>query len=151
MRIMRLVWFLLSLTITCLLGCKKESHLVQLRSITLWDKPLSVIQSYSAGNWKLQYAYGGLCVQKSIATNNSYMIITPKHITIGNDSTGVVVDSDISWVKTDIGSNEFTYLLSYSWSGYLWPEYNIIEQIKNDTLVIREYIDDGLRYYYTKY
>jgi hypothetical protein len=151
MRIIRFVLFSVSITIICLLGCKKESRTEKLRSMTLWDKPLSVIQSYSTGNWKLQYAYGGFAVHKWVATNNSYMILTPKHITIGNDSTGVVVDSEITWVRTDIGTNEFSYLLSYTRPDYPWPEYNIVYQIKNDTLVIRQYVSDALTYYYTKH
>jgi len=79
------------------------------------------------------------------------MIISPDHIIIGNDSTGVIVDSSIIWVKTDIGSNDYTYLLSYTWSGYLWPEHEIVKQIKNDTLIIRDYVSDGYDNYYTKY
>ena len=79
------------------------------------------------------------------------MILSPEHIIIGNDSTGVVVDSSIIWIKTYIGSNDYTYLLSYSWSGYLWPEHEIIDQIKNDTLIVRDYVSDGYSYYYTKY
>ena len=99
----------------------------------------------------MQYSIGGISVHKEIEKNNSYMLLKPDHIVIGNDPVGIVVDTSIVWVKTDIGTNEFTYLLSYSWSGYLWPEHYVVEQIKNDTLVIREYVDDGFRLYYTKY
>jgi len=37
-----------------------------------------------------QYTYGGLSAHKYIDTYNSYMILSPEHIIIGNESTGVV-------------------------------------------------------------
>jgi hypothetical protein len=151
MRFIRIELLLLLLVFTSLVDCKKDNQAKQPITITLWDKPLSEIQSYITGNWKLQYSYGGLSVHKVIEKNNSYMLLKPDHILIGNDPLGIVVDTSIVWVKMDIGTNEFTYLLSYSWPGYLWPEHYIVEQIKNDTLVIREYVNDGFRSYYTKY
>lgn len=151
MRFIRIELFLLLLAFTSFVSCKKDNQPTQSISIALQDKPLSVIQSYITGNWKLQYLYGGFSVHKEIEKNNSYMLLKPYHIVIGNDLEGIVVDTSIVWVKKDIGTNEFTYLLSYSWSGYLWPEHYVVEKIKNDTLVIREYVDDGFRLYYTKY
>jgi hypothetical protein len=79
------------------------------------------------------------------------MILCPNHIILGNDTQGVVVDTNIVWVRSDIGSNDFTYLLSFTWSGYPWPWYYIVSEIKNDTLIIRDDIDDGYSYYYFKY
>jgi len=133
----------------CFNQCKK--HDVTPTNIVLYDKPLETIQHYIQGKWKLQYTYGGLSAHKYIDTYNSYMILSPEHIIIGNESTGVVADTTIVWVRTDIGTNDFTYLLSYSWSDNPWPWYYIVSQIKNDTLVIRDNIDDGYSYYYTKY
>lgn len=134
----------------CFTQCKNDNEEL-LHNIVLYNQPLSTIQKYITGKWKLEYTYGGISVHKYISTHNSYMILNPNHIIIGNDSTGIAVNSSITWVKTDIGSNNFTYLLSYSWSGYQWPEHEIISQIKNDTLVIRDYVSDGYDYYYTKY
>jgi len=138
----------------CFTRCKKDDVSLSkdsLLNIVLYNQPLETIQKYIQGKWKLQYTYGGLSTHKYIEAHNSYMILSPEHITIGNDSAGVIVDTSISWVKTDVGSNDFTYLLSYSWSGYLWPENEIINQIKNDTLIIRDYVSDGYSYYYTRY
>jgi hypothetical protein len=146
-----LVFFFLVFMLFCLARCEKDRKPIPPVNITLWDKPLSVIQSYIKGKWMLQYAYGGLSTHKYFDLHNSYMILSPNHIVLGNDSLRVVVDTTILWVRTDIGSNDFTYLLSYSWSGYLWPEYYIVNQIKNDTLIIRDYENDGFDYYYTKY
>ena len=77
MRLIRIQLFLLLLAFTSFIGCKKDNQPI---TITLWDKPLSVIQSYIAGNWKLQYSYGGISVHKEIEKNNSYMLLKPDHI-----------------------------------------------------------------------
>lgn len=144
--ILKICAFVLLLTLMCA-GCKKDEQSV---TITLHDQPLSVIQSYIEGKWKLQYSFGGLIASKYIDKNNSYMILRPEHIIIGNDSKGVVVDTNIVWIRTDIGTNDTTYLLSYSLTDTSTPEYYIVNQIKNDTLIIREYVNDGYSYYYTK-
>ena len=79
------------------------------------------------------------------------MILNSNRIIIGNDSTEVV-NSTIVWEKTDIGSNEFTYLLNFNSYGNLSTESQIVDQIKNDTLITRDYyVSDGFSYYYTKY
>ena len=126
-------------------GCKKDNEGL-LHNITLSDKPLSVIQKYITGKWRLKYAFGGLWAHKVINTNNSYMILSPNHITKGNDS-GIIVDTTLVWVKTDIGTNDFTYLFSYPPSSISY----IVDQIENDTLVITQYLSDGFTFYYTKY
>ncbi len=127
-------------------GCEKDHESEQLlHNITLYDKPLSVIQKYITGKWKLQYAFGGLWAHKVINTDNSYMILSPNHIIKGNDSRGVFVDSRIEWInKYD------TYLLNYSYSEGVHFAY-IIERIKNDTLMLTEDAGDGFTYFYTKY
>jgi hypothetical protein len=146
-----LLLFAIMLLLFYLLACKKEKQLVHYSTITLWDKPLSVIQSYIEGKWKLQYTYGGFSVQKYIDTDSSYIILSPEHIIMGNFSLGIFLDTTINWVRTDIGSKEYTYLLRYSRSDYPFPENLIIMQMKNDTLIMRDYEDDGYSYYYTKY
>lgn len=133
----------------CFTRCKTDE--ITPTNIVLYNKPLKTMQQYIQGKWKLQYAYGGFSTHKYTAVDDSYMILSPNHITMGNSSKGVVVDTTIVWTKTDIGTNDFTYLLSYSWAGYPWPEYYVVDQIKNDTLIIREYVNDGYDYYYTKY
>src|SRR5882672_9651625 len=80
----------------CFTQCKKEHTPL---NITLHDKPLGTIQSYIQGKWKLQYAYGGISVMKFPARHNSYMFFSPDHIIIGNDSTGIVVDTSIIWKR----------------------------------------------------
>jgi hypothetical protein len=137
---------ILFIIFTC---CKKDDK--EPINIILYNKSLKTIQHYSQGKWKLQYSLGGIIAQKNIDKNNSYMLLTPNHIILGNDSLGVVVDTSIIWEKTKIENSEFTYLLSFSWVGYSWPEHYLIDKIKNDTLIIRNHVSDGLSYFYTKY
>jgi hypothetical protein len=133
-------------------GCEKDEESdKQSVSITLHDKSLSIIQNYTTGNWELQYAYGGLSAHKVTDLHNSYMNLTPEHIIMGNDLYGIVVDTTVIWVREKTGFSDSTYLLSYTRSGYSSPEYYIVDQIKDDTLIIADYnISDGFYYYYTK-
>ena len=128
-------------------GCKKE-HKNDEKEVTimLYDKPLSVIQHYITGNWKFQYSYGGLATHKIINTDNSYINLSPNHITMGNN-LGITVDAPIVWARADVGGNIFTYLLSFPPE----PIPYIVYQIKDDTLILRDYnVPDGFHYYYTK-
>ncbi|MCF6332545.1 MAG: hypothetical protein L3J11_04595 [Draconibacterium sp.] len=147
---LKLLTLLLLLLPLCLVvlgtGCERDHESEQLlHNITLSDKPLSVIQKYITGDWKLQYAFGGLLAHKVTDTVNSYMILSPNYIIKGNDSRGVFVDSSIEWIyKYD------TYLLDYSYSEGVHFAY-IIERIKNDTLMLTEDAGDGFTYFYTKH
>ena len=134
-------------------GCDEEEERDKLSvNITLHDKPLSVIKKYVSGNWKLQYAYGGLSVHKVVDVHNSYMNLTSEHVIMGNDLYGVVVDSSIIWARKKAEPIGSTYLLGFTRSGHPSPEYYIVDQIKKDTLIIVDYnISDGFHYYYTKY
>jgi hypothetical protein len=148
MRDFRIKWcvFILSLLFISF-SCRKNKETL---SIILYDKPLNVIQTYIKGNWKLKYAYGGLSTHKYIDKYNSYMILSPDHIILGNDSTGIVVDTNIVWIRSMARYEDSTYILSYSWSGYLWPEHYLVDQIKSDTLIIIDYVNDGYSYFYIK-
>jgi hypothetical protein len=128
-------------------ACSKDDPKV---NIQLYDKPLSVIKANITGKWKLNYAYGGIVAQKHVDRHNSYMIINPDHIIIGGDSTGIKVDTAIVWVRSKNIFNDSTYLMSYKWSGYPFPEYNIVDRIKNDTLIVIQNVYDPIYYYYTK-
>lgn len=132
-------------------GCKKEHESVQQNvNITLYDQPLSVIQKYISGNWKLQYQIGGIAGSKYIDSHNSYMSLTPDHIIFGDDLQGVIIDTTIVWKQDLNGINE-TYLMGIPHPGWSTPMYFIVNEIKNDTLIIIDYnIIDGYTHYYTK-
>lgn len=131
-----------------LTNCEQKQ---QSLTIALYDKQLSTIQYYITGKWMLHYSYGGILAHKIKDTHNSYLHLSPNHIIAGNDSLGVVVDTSIIWVRVKLAGNDSTYLLSYYWRGYIFPEHFIVNQIKNDTLIISDYGSDGFKYYYTKY
>ncbi len=113
-------------------------------NIILFGKPLPVIQEYITGTWNLQYSAGGLAYHKVVDTANTFWILTPTHISAFNNS-GVYVNTQLIWTPATL-YNEKAYLFSYNGS----PLHYIVEQIKNDTLIIREYADDGFTYYFSK-
>jgi hypothetical protein len=119
-------------------GCKKEFKTPS--NIILYDKPLSLIQSCINGKWRLHYTSGGVSYRKIIAKYNYYMVLSPDHIILGNDSLGVFVDAKVNWALINSA-----YRFSYG-SYYETPI-----EIKNDTLIIMDYLDDGFRHCYTKY
>ena len=137
------------LLVICFAQCKKNNNPL---NITLYDKPLAVIQSYSLGKWKLQYTDGGIVYQKYIATHNSYMNLSQNRIQFGNDSIGVTLDTALVWKQTTSGTGNL-YLLEYynNIIGYTLPNYSLIIEIKNDTLVLRDYTSDPFFYHYTKF
>ncbi len=132
----------------CFVNCKKTNDPL---NIVLYDKPLSVIQANIEGKWKLQYTYGGFLVSKYPAKHNSYIILKPAHIVIGNDSAGVVVDAEIRWQRAKNYFNDSTYLLTYSYTpGYAFPYMYIVDRIKSDTLILIDNASDPFYYFYTK-
>uniref|UniRef100_UPI003217ED84 hypothetical protein n=1 Tax=uncultured Draconibacterium sp. TaxID=1573823 RepID=UPI003217ED84 len=151
----RITLFLLLIPLCVVLlgtGCddKDESEPL-LHNITLYDKPLSVIQQYITGDWKLQYQIGGIAGSKYIDESNSYMNLTQNHIIVGNDLYEVVIDTSIVWKRELIREDEYSYLMGYPNPGWQSPTYFIINQIKNDTLIIIDYnVSDGFTYYYTR-
>lgn len=140
---------ILLIILFCFVQCKKEHSPV---NITLYDKPLSQIQAYTNGNWKLQYAYGGISPAKYPAKHNSYMTLDSDRVIFGDDSSGVIVDTIIYWKRYKDIFNDSTYLLSYyhTTGNYTLQHYYIVDRINNDTLVLIENAYDGFYYYYTK-
>ena len=134
-------------------GCEKEHENEQQNvNITLYDKPLDVIQHYINGNWKLQYQIGGIAGSKYVDKYNSYINLTPDHIIMENDLYGAVIDTTIVWKRILLEANVYTYLMGYPHPGSQYPTYFIIGQIKNDTLIITDYnVSDGFTYYYSKH
>lgn len=124
--------------------CKKEHTPL---NITLFDKPLPVIQSYVDGKWKLQYSKGGICgTCVWPVKHNPYLTLSSDRFVFENDSAGVIVDAPIVWKRVPWGSDS-TYLLSYKYtSGYFF-----VEGINNDTLTLRDYASDPFYYYYTRF
>jgi len=130
----------------------------------LYAQPLSVIQKCVEGKWKLQYFAGGLCYQKIIDSNGSYMYLTQDTIIKGSNTNEVTTNSPIIWEKMDdiLGGGVSAYVLTYNrdtlineQDGVVIGEIPVFDslipyQIKNDTLVIGDGCCDGYTYYYTK-
>ena len=113
----------------------------------LYAQPLPVIKKVVEGKWKLQYSEGGFAYQKIIDTFDNYMYINKNHITKGNSTYGVTMNSSFTWekVKDIFGNGSSAYILQPP--GYL----SIVPlQIKNDTLISWDACADGFTYYYTK-
>lgn len=138
--------FLLSFFFRCHKD-KNEEYI----SISLRDKTLPIIQTYITGRWKLDYMFGGLISKKYIDTLDTYMILNPQHIIIGDKMNNVIIDTSIVWLRTKTVFNDTTYLLCYSWYGYPWPETKIVDQIKVDTLILLDNANDGFSYFFSKY
>ena len=78
------------------------------------------------------------------------MIITGDHIVAGNDLR-VTLDTIIVWKWDRDIFQDYTYLLSYRDSkSYAFPIYKVVDQIRNDTLVLIDDASDAFYYYYTK-
>jgi len=141
----------LSLTSILLESCTKEQEkTTEPINIVLRDKPLSVIEDYISGKWKLNYAYGGLISHKYNDTINSYVTFSPGHIIYGNDLEGIYIDTTIVWTRVKINSDS-VYIFTYAYTGNSPPMHQIIDQIKYDTLIIVDYAADGFSYFHTKY
>lgn len=142
-----LLFLLAFITVIFSFQCKKE---IGPLNITLYDKPLFIIQSFIIGKWKLEYVQGGIAVMKYPARNNTYMTLKPNHITIRNDSLGIVADTTIIWEKGMSIQGSPTFFLSYHRYGtYTYPKY-VVEQIFNDTLVLSDNSYDGFGYFYSR-
>ena len=134
----------------CSIQCRKEHNGL---TITLYDKPLPVIQSYIQGKWKLDYTKGGICGSCIYPdTNQSYLILSPDRFVFGNNLAGVVVDTVIYWKRDKDIFNDSTYLLTFyhsQWYGP-FPLIYIVDGIHNDTLRLIDNASDPFYYYYSK-
>lgn len=136
----------------CFAQCKKEHTPI---SITLYDKPLSTIQSYIQGNWKLQYEKGGICSRCTNYFNNVnyfWQFNSGNKIKQTYNDT-VFTDTRITWIK-DVGvyvNGDSTFIMNfYDKRGY--PSNYVVDDIFNDTLILHDaYSVDAVFYHFTKF
>ncbi len=127
-------------------NCKKNNDGI---NITLHDKPLSVIQSYIQGNWKLQYEKGGICGSCTNYVNNFYWHFSSnnKIQQIYNDT--LITDTLINWKWDKPANTDSTYIMNFSDKvGY--PYFYVVYEITNDTLVLTDAGYDPVSYFLTK-
>ncbi|WP_207531589.1 hypothetical protein [Desertivirga arenae] len=141
---------LLSLTLLFSTSCKKDKDQKRL-SITLYDKPLSIIKSYIQGNWQLHYGKGGICSICIQNYENSYfkfphgdsIRITTNNVTYTNTAIEWINDSGIYTNKVPTFTMNFKDLRGY-------PNIYIVKEIANDTLILKSYGADPVSFYFTK-
>lgn len=146
----RLLSFLLSLFLVFIsvpfFQCKKDSP--DHTTIQLYDKPLSVIQKYLTGKWKYLYNEGGnFNLPPEYDINDTYMIVDSSRILFKN-KTGILYDSNITWLKDRYNGSDTFVLLSYSSSAV--PYLYVVIGIQDGILELREDASDAMSYYYRK-
>lgn len=148
-----LSFFTLISILFCFSNCKKNvSPFIRESNIELYNKPLYLIQAYIQGNWKFQYAKGGICGSCIFPSKkNEYMIINSNKIVFGDDSAGVVLDTKIYWKRDNTIFNYSTYLLTYYYPSGAgpFPVAYIVNRYHNDTLELIDNANDPIYYYYT--
>jgi hypothetical protein len=142
---------LVTICLTFFFQCKKntgqsESHF----NITLYNQPLSVIQSNIQGKWQLRYQKGGITGGTYPVTQTVYDSFSLNRITVITD-VGVATDTAIIW-KRDLAVNisgDSTFLMTYyDKSGF--PQISVVDGIFNDSLVLHDNSSDPFYYHFSK-
>ena len=131
--------------------CKKDNTSI---NITLYNKPLSTIQSNIQGNWKLQYQKGGICSTCINYFNDIEYLwefgSSNKVKRTFNDST--FTDTTVIWVK-DLGTytnGDSTFIMNF-YDKRLYPYNYIVDGIFDDTLILHDaYSADAVFYHFSK-
>jgi hypothetical protein len=132
-------------------GCKKDQAPL---NISLYDKPLSTIQSYVQGTWKLEYEKGGIC---STCLNNFENKNFLWQFGFDNQikqtfENNIVTDTAITWKKDRayyINGDSAFNMNFYDKRGY--PYNYLVDGIFNDTLMLHDnYAADVVYYYLTR-
>lgn len=135
MSVFNLRSFFILLIVCCQIQCKKSADKI---NIQLYDQPLSIIQKYITGRWKLEYTEGGGLNNRLPDVSDTYMTLDSSHITIKNKN-GYFVDTTITWQKVAYGSaTTYTYLMKYSDRNYPVPFVYAVQRIQDDMLVLRD-------------
>jgi hypothetical protein len=127
--------------------CKKSTPGL---NITLYDKPLSVIESYINGKWNLRYLQGGLALQTIQQSDYFWEFRNGNRIKV-NVYDVTITDTVINWVR-DAGlliNGDSTYLLELPDNRTL-PGVYVVDGIFNDTLVLHDNAVDGFYYHFTR-
>lgn len=146
-QVLKIVYIFLGLMILIsIVQCKKNSEQL---NISLHDKPLSVIQSYVQGNWKLQYEKGGFCATCTNYINNFYWNFTKDNKIQQTYNNTLITDTIINWEWSKPANVDSTYIINFSDKRGI-PYFYVAYEIKNDTLVLMDAGNDPVSYYLTK-
>ena len=132
----------------CAEQCNKDSEPL---NINLHDQPLSVIQSYTQGSWKLQYQKSGYCggciIYAHSNTFNLYMDLDSERV-IFKSQDEVTIDTPITWTYLNVFYDS-TYVFNFSDPQGIPYSFGA-QGIYNDTLMLYQPTPDGTVFYYTK-
>lgn len=133
----------------CFWECKKDNSQL---NITLYDKPLSVIQSSIQGKWKLEYEKGGICsICVSDFHNKNYLrqFTNDNRIVKSNNDT-IITDTSINWIyETGTFPYKLTYTINFNDKQNVPWVYNVYGKV-NDSLILHDHSDDPVYYHFSK-
>jgi hypothetical protein len=109
-------------------------------NIILWNQPSDTIQKYIQDKWKVVYTNGGLAYHIEYY-DDFYVEFTAKHEYIFSDKYTSKTTIPYQWAT---GNNYYPYAYM-DFSGQ-HIDY-IMGKIENDTLVFRDFADDGYNYH----
>ena len=152
---MKKVFILLFLTSFSSFSCKKNSNSLGHINITLYDKPLSIIQYYVQGKWRLHYTKGGICstCKSDREIYNEYYEFSPNDRIRYTFQDTIIADTVINWLRYKPGNYLDSVTVMEFYDKRLSPNYFEAAKIYNDTLIL--YIPDmfnpdAIAYYLTK-
>lgn len=132
----------------CFTQCKKENIKI---NITLYNKPLTTIQSYIKGKWKCNYGKGGIDASNIQYYDNYYWTFSDDNKIIQSYNGIITSDTTITWIKS-LGiytSGDSTFIMSFYDKQYV-PWNYVVKGIFNDTLIIYDNAFDAYYYHLTK-
>jgi len=127
-------------------SCRKEKIKPQHNSnITLYDKPLAVIQANIMGKWKLQYEKGGICAScVNDNFNNIVWEFTDDNKIKQSYNDTLVNETIIIWTREKDIFTDLTFIMNFYDNSF------IVCGIHNDTLVLSDNSYDPVSYHFTR-
>jgi len=133
--------------------CKKSNNHV---NIILYDKPLSVIQSYIQGKWRLHYTVGGICgsCKYDREPYNEYYEFSSNNKIIYTYRDSILVDTSFKWIiyQSPNAGNYIHNILEYYDKKSVLFHFEV-DKVVNDTLVLAQPFlnnPDYMLYFFTK-
>jgi hypothetical protein len=139
----------IGILLICIVSCKKDTNHDE-HNFNFYNVSTSEAQQYSSGKWRFLYCQGGLAGITIIGRNNKYLQLSSNRIQIGSDSLGTILDTTLTWTQGQWGADTRNYF-HYFPSPTLPYSEEVLHEIRNDTLIISDFADDGFTYYYKKF
>lgn len=132
----------------CCSECRKEHTTL---NITLYDRPLPVVQSYILGTWKLEYGKGGICGSCIQYYQGVFWKFSPRDSIKQTYDGTVLADTVISWIwdRGTYTNGDSTYVMSF-YDRQNVPWHLVVDRILNDTLILHDNSSDAVFYHFTK-